>query len=325
MKIRFVFILIVLALCVSAIGQDNTAKGWWQKSLDLFGQGKYNDSLEAANESIKLDPNFAPPWNVKGIDLFMQGKYNQSIEAFERALILNPNFELASQNRLKALRALNRSANMTTASKDWWQMAVDLQGYIGPSLIKQTVAPQETIKVMTYNILNGAGVDPTFEKWAADHGYPGNRLSKVLEVIKTADPDILGIQEANGWDKGNPSVTQQVADELHMSYFIGKGIAPDSRVAILTKFNIKEAEDYPDNFSVGALRAEVMTPKGRSIQVFVVHFISPIQSAENKPVALKNIPSNEIYDREVSFLVEKTKPYANGSTILVSRQLSSVG
>jgi len=54
MKIGFVLILIALtALCISAMGQENTAKGWWQKSMDLLKQGKYNESLEAANESIK--------------------------------------------------------------------------------------------------------------------------------------------------------------------------------------------------------------------------------------------------------------------------------
>jgi endonuclease/exonuclease/phosphatase family metal-dependent hydrolase len=171
--------------------------------------------------------------------------------------------------------------------------------------------------VMTYNIFNGAGVYPASEKWASDHGYPGNHLSKVMEVIKTADPDILGIQEANGW---NPTIIQQVADELHMSYFICKGnkFYPDFHVALLTKFNIKEARDYPDNFINGALRAEVVTPQGRSIQIFVVHFTSPIQPAEENPYdPLKNIPRTEIQDREVSFLVEKMAPYANVSTILM--------
>ena len=226
----------------------------------------------------------------------MQGQYNESIEAYDRALVLDPNFGPALSNRPNALRALNRSA---TSSPRW------------------TVAPQETIKVMTYNILIGAGVDPFSEKWAADQGYPGNRLSEVLEVIKTADPDILGIQEANGWDKGDPTIIQLVADELRMSYFIGKGINPDSRVALLTKFNIKEAKDYPENYVCGALKAEVVTPKGRSIQVFVVHFIPPTKPAEEKPEPLKNVPSNEIYDREVSFLVEKMKPYSNSSIILM--------
>jgi tetratricopeptide (TPR) repeat protein/endonuclease/exonuclease/phosphatase family metal-dependent hydrolase len=305
----------------SAMGQENPAKDWFKMSQDLYENGTYNESLEAANESIKLDPNYAPPWYIKGMAFFMQGKYNESIKAIDKALVLYPNFGEALYNRHKVLRALNRSTNVTATSEDWWEMALDLEGYIGPSLFRPTIVPQETIKVMTYNILSGAGVDPAFEKWATNNGYPGNRLSRVIEVIKTANPDILGIQEVNGWDKGNPSIIQQVADELHMSYFICKSnkFYPDFHVALLTKFNIKEAKDYPDNFINGALRAEVVTPQGRSIQVFVVHFVPPIQTkgGENPYDPLKNIPRTEIQDREVSFLVEKMKPYANVSTILV--------
>jgi len=68
---------------------------------------------------------------------------------------------------------------------------------------------------------------------------------------------------------------------------------------------IKEAKDYPENYVCGALKAEVVTPKGRSIQVFIVHFMPPTKPAEEEPEPLKNVPSNEIYDHKVSFLVEK--------------------
>jgi endonuclease/exonuclease/phosphatase family metal-dependent hydrolase len=254
---------------------------WNTIGFDLAALGKYNESLETFNKSIEQSPNWVLPWTNKAKVLHKLGKYNESNAAFAKAREL---------------------------------------GYTGPSLPTRIVAPQETIRVMTYNIFNGAGVDPTFEKWAADHGYPGNRLSKVLEIIKTADPDILGIQEAAGWDKGDPTIIKQVAEELGMKYFLGRCIYAESgfnHVAVLTKFDIKEAKDYPGDFRNAALRAEVVTPQGRSIQVFVVHFIPPNQPTELKPAHLKNVQSNEIYDREISFLVEKMKPYSNSSIILM--------
>lgn len=47
-------------LCASALGQ-NTAKDWWKMGLDLADQGKFNESIAAAEEAIQLDPTFANP------------------------------------------------------------------------------------------------------------------------------------------------------------------------------------------------------------------------------------------------------------------------
>lgn len=167
---------------------------------------------------------------------------------------------------------------------------------------------EETITVMTYNVLAGAGVDavgPGWQEHAAQKGYPGNRLPRVLEVIKAADPDILGIQEATEWDKGNPSIVQQVADELGMSYFLAECTNPElgfNHVALLTKFNIKEAEDYPTHFAHAAIRAELVTPSGESIHVFVVHLHSK---------------DFEIRMTELSFILDEMEPYVDDLTIIM--------
>jgi hypothetical protein len=115
-----------------------------------------------------------------------------------------------------------------------------------PTPIESPTAPlPETITVMTYNILKGAGadtVDPGNKEQAAQHGFPGNRLPTVLEVIRIADPDILGIQEANQWNMGSPPVVEKVADELGMNHFLGLSTNSESgyaSVVLFTKFDIK--------------------------------------------------------------------------------------
>ncbi len=136
---------------------------------------------------------------------------------------------------------------------------------------------EETITVMTYNVLAGAGADtvsPDWQEHAAQKGFHGNRLSRVLEVIRAAEPDILGIQEATQWDIGSPSVAQRLADELGMNYFIAESndkAGVDLHVVLFTKFDIKEAESYPAPITKSALRAELVTPNGESIHVCVVH------------------------------------------------------
>ncbi len=168
--------------------------------------------------------------------------------------------------------------------------------------------PEETITVMTYNILAGAGVDaagPGWQEHAAQKGYPGNRLPKVLEVIRTANPDILGIQEATRWDRGSPSVVQEIADELGMNYFIAESndIADiGQHVVLFTKFDIKEAERYSTPITKAALRAELVTPSGESIHVFVVHL---------------HHADYEMRMTELSFLAGEMQLYTDDLAILI--------
>ena len=120
----------------------------------------------------------------------------------------------------------------------------------------QTVS--ESIPVMTYNILNGAGVLPDFEPFAAESGYPGNRLQQVIGIIRAVDPDILGIEEAAGWDweedlpEGmTESVAETVANELNMNYCIGTCVYSEcgyNDVVLYTKYQIIESEDYQEEF-----------------------------------------------------------------------------
>ena len=176
-----------------------------------------------------------------------------------------------------------------------------------------TAIPAESINLMTYNILAGGGVGPTDPEgeWCCGpppsgccHYPGGNRLPRILEVIRAADPDILGIQEANLWQLDDQSTAREVAAQLGMNYFIGEGEDPNaSHVVLFTKFDIKNAESYPTQFAAvygrAGLYAELVTPGGRSIHVFVVHLR----------------PENGV--GEVSFLLQEMSPYFDDLTVLM--------
>lgn len=150
-----------------------------------------------------------------------------------------------------------------------------------PSL---TPAPQHTIRVMTYNILVGAGAC----------GERLNRLgtpipdtfARVMDVIRFGKPDILAIQEACGWGEGSPSIARQVAQELGMNYAMStaKGGMP---VALFTKFEITKSTDLSKSMTDhGALQVQLVTPDGKQFHVFVVHLVS-VGIQENRIVELK--------------------------------------
>lgn len=176
-----------------------------------------------------------------------------------------------------------------------------------PAEVEVTLSPalSSTMRVISYNLLFGAGADPVWARRAAElrpFSYPGNRLPAILNVIKAADPDLLGVQEAAGWASGTPSIAQQVAEELDMNYVIAP-VANGLHLGLFTKFEILETENLSEPMgNVGALRAIVSTPAGERIHVFVIH-LDPFAATTRA--------------NEVAFLVEAMAPYQQAPTILM--------
>ena len=101
------------------------------------------------------------------------------------------------------------------------------------------------LRVMSYNILHGAGTDGAFD------------LSRTAETIRAQHPDVVGLQEVDDhWDVRSNFVDEPsaLAHALHMHVFFGAiydlppltAGAPDRRygVAILSRFPIVHAVDH---------------------------------------------------------------------------------
>jgi alpha-tubulin suppressor-like RCC1 family protein/endonuclease/exonuclease/phosphatase family metal-dependent hydrolase len=145
---------------------------------------------------------------------------------------------------------------------------VDVSFALVPTQTPFAATPQLTLKLMTYNIWDGAGVNPAT---SVVRGTNINRLADLITLIKQADPDILGLQEVNDWTTGNPPIFEQVASALNMTYY--HATTPDgSDLALFSKYPILEAENLSDYVGdVGALRAVVQTPAGQKVNVVDVH------------------------------------------------------
>jgi endonuclease/exonuclease/phosphatase family metal-dependent hydrolase len=165
-----------------------------------------------------------------------------------------------------------------------------------------TPTPELSIKAMSYNIFYGAGVERQWDS-ALPHDLVGkSRLPEFISLIKEINPDVLGIQEASGWDRGTPPVIQQVAQQLGMNYFFAK-TAGDFHLGFLTKFQIVSAENLSAEIGrQGALRATVVSPTGVVLNVFVVHF---------------DPASSDTRLCEINSLISKMQPYLQRRTILM--------
>ncbi len=110
------------------------------------------------------------------------------------------------------------------------------------------------LKVMTYNILEG-GKD---------------RLDVIASVVRAANPDILGVTEANGWEV--PERLRAVGDALGMRGVVGRATS-GFHVALLTRepwaIDSSGSEFYP--FFHAALWAKIRLDKDRVLTAVVAH------------------------------------------------------
>ena len=85
-RAKFVLVLVTLAmLCAPVFGQT-TAEDWVEKGNSFFFENKFNESIEAFDKAIELNPQYDVAWNNKGLALNKRGEYNLAIKAYDKAI-----------------------------------------------------------------------------------------------------------------------------------------------------------------------------------------------------------------------------------------------
>jgi len=84
MRLIYAVLTLLLALATSAQCQQ-TATDWYNKGVDLDGQSKYNESIVAYDEAIRLNPNHVNAWYNKGVVLKALGRTAEEDAAFAKA------------------------------------------------------------------------------------------------------------------------------------------------------------------------------------------------------------------------------------------------
>lgn len=97
LTVLFLVTLLAIATTVPASGQLNATE-WLDVGLNLYNQDRYNDSIQAYDKVIEIDPQNAVAWNNKGIDLGMLGKYEDALKAFDMATMINSSYAEAWYN-----------------------------------------------------------------------------------------------------------------------------------------------------------------------------------------------------------------------------------
>ena len=97
-------------------GQDSlSAEEWLNKGVELYSQGKYDQAIEAYDQAISINPQYAEAWNNKGLALRALGEYDEAIKAYDQAISINPQIAEAWSNKGVALQALGRTSEADAA------------------------------------------------------------------------------------------------------------------------------------------------------------------------------------------------------------------
>jgi endonuclease/exonuclease/phosphatase family metal-dependent hydrolase len=142
-----------------------------------------------------------------------------------------------------------------------------------------TTTPTEvedvTLKLMSFNLLWGAGAESRFDENIPARFRGRDRVPELVAFLKQAAPDVLAVEEAAGWDAGEPSLAEQVARELDMSYVL----APDAwelHVVLFSRYPIVEAEYVSrlQDFNGVVLRAKLAVTPEVHVNVIAAHLNS---------------------------------------------------
>jgi len=93
---------------IGEIKNEFDYKVWQKKGRVFFSQGRYEEALQAFDQSIQVNPKSAESWNYKGIVLLLTYKYEEAMKFFDVAIALEPSFATAWNNKAEALYAMGR-------------------------------------------------------------------------------------------------------------------------------------------------------------------------------------------------------------------------
>ena len=109
-----IILMILGLLSLMAFQGDNgkekySAKEWFDKGLELYWIGKYEESVKAFDEALKIEPNNYDTWMQKGWALHGLGEYKDALEAFNQSLKIMPDYAYATYGRDASLRNLSKN------------------------------------------------------------------------------------------------------------------------------------------------------------------------------------------------------------------------
>lgn len=120
-------LMIAGLLLVCPVAAVETAQYYFDQGIVFDDLGQYDKALEAYEHGIELEPGNARLWAAKGRTLLIMKRYQESADAYNRSVQLDPSQEYAREGKQAALDTINGVSNTTPertttpgAGLPWW-------------------------------------------------------------------------------------------------------------------------------------------------------------------------------------------------------------
>jgi hypothetical protein len=121
----------------------NDSKFWIKEANALSDAGKYEESLQAYDQAIKIDPIDAEAWNNKGVALNKLVRHSEALAAYEKAIAIDSQYAEAWNNRgivlcmqgkyNEALQSINKAISINSNLAEAWNAKGLALDYLGQS------------------------------------------------------------------------------------------------------------------------------------------------------------------------------------------------
>ena len=125
---HFIILFLVVFALVPHVSAE-TAGYWIQASKTLGNAGKWNESLDAAENAIAIDPANKGAWSLKAMALKNLDRNQEALDAAEKAIALDPDFIGAWVTKSAALNSLGKYQDALAASEKI--LSLDPNSYMG--------------------------------------------------------------------------------------------------------------------------------------------------------------------------------------------------
>lgn len=234
------------------IAQDNTADSWYRKSQELFNNVSLDESVQALDEALQMDPGNVTLWQTKGSILALMDEKDKANSAFQRAdQILNqsikrcPEDVAALMSKARALQGMGKS--------DEAIKAVDRAIELDPESIEVRLLKAETLILAGRYNESVEVYDQTIEV------MPANDTSMLAFILGSKGMSLYDAgryeEAVIAYDRAIEVSSEQSSD--YLLAFSNKGLAllklgkPQEALDIFNKIAVMAPVHFGDEYAMG--------------------------------------------------------------------------
>ena len=236
--VRVLVILFVLSALVLHVSAE-TATYWVQASKSLANSGRWNESLDAAQKAITIDPDNKSGWINKAIALKNLDRNQEALEAADQALLIDPGFSTAWAVKSAALNSLGRYTDGLDAAEK--ALSLDPNSYTGWNNKAVSLSNlnryQEAVDAADRSI----SLNPSFARSWGTKGYALQYLGRYEEAVAAYDR-ALALDPALGMAADN----RQIIVSYLLPNSTNLQVTSRPSAAIMSSVQLSPAPTSPD-------------------------------------------------------------------------------